>query len=189
VCIATGASHRRRSHPRKPSELSWLLVSSAAGSLRNRERRRLEQRDEIVSMQVVFGALIRSVRFVVARIAERLDVAMRTATRPVSPIGGLLRDLTRSPQELLAENMALRQQRIVAARAVKQPRFTARERGLLSGRSRSTWSELEAPALGAELVDIPSEPHAPDVGVRLPPALRPRSSSSTSARARSCTWA
>jgi putative transposase len=79
----------------------------------------------------VVGALLRSVQCAVGRIAERLDLAMRAATRPVSVIGGLLRDLTRPPQELLAENMALRQQLIVVARTVKKPRFVAHERGLL----------------------------------------------------------
>ncbi len=56
---------------------------------------------------------------------------MRTATRPVSVVGGLLRDVTRSREELIAENTLLRQQLIVAARTVKKPRFTAHERGLL----------------------------------------------------------
>jgi putative transposase len=105
-------------------------VPSAPGSLRNPAHTRLERRREIVNTQVVVEALIRSVRCVVGRIVQRLDVAMRTATRPVSPIGGLLRDLTRSPQELLAENIALRQQLIVVARTVKKPRFAAHERGL-----------------------------------------------------------
>jgi putative transposase len=84
-----------------------------------------------MKIPVVVGALLRSVQCAVGRIAERLDLAMRAATRPVSVIGGLLRDLTRPPQELLAENMALRQQLIVVARTVKKPRFVAHERGLL----------------------------------------------------------
>jgi hypothetical protein len=82
-------------------------------------------------MQVVIAALILRIRGVVGRIAERVDAALRTAMRPVSLVGGLLRDVTRSPEELLAENMALRQQLIVVARTVKRPKFASHERGLL----------------------------------------------------------
>ncbi|MBM4362511.1 MAG: DDE-type integrase/transposase/recombinase [Deltaproteobacteria bacterium] len=82
-------------------------------------------------MQVVIAALILRIRGVVGRIAERVDAALRTATRPVSLVGGLLRDVTRSPEELLAENRALRQQLIVVARTVKRPKFAGHERGLL----------------------------------------------------------
>jgi transposase InsO family protein len=82
-------------------------------------------------MKVVIAALIRWARGVVGRIAERVDAAVRSATRPVSLVGGLLRDLTRSPEELLAENTALRQQLIVVARTVKKPKFAPHERGLL----------------------------------------------------------
>jgi hypothetical protein len=39
--------------------------------------------------------------------------------------------VVRSREELIAENTLLRQQLIVAARAVKKPRFIAYERGLL----------------------------------------------------------
>jgi hypothetical protein len=40
-------------------------------------------------------------------------------------IGGLVRDMVRSREELLAENTLLRQQLIVAARTVRKPRFTS----------------------------------------------------------------
>jgi putative transposase len=60
-----------------------------------------------------------------------MEAAMRTAARPASVVGGLLRDVVRSREELIAENTLLRQQLIVAARTVKKPRFTAHERGLL----------------------------------------------------------
>lgn len=82
-------------------------------------------------MQVVVGTLTRWIRGVVGRLAERVDAALRTASRPVSLVGGLLRDLTRSPEEFLAENTALRQQLLVVARATKKPKFTPHERGLL----------------------------------------------------------
>ena len=39
-------------------------------------------------MKVVIAALFRRIRGVVGRIAERVDAALRTATRPVSLIGG-----------------------------------------------------------------------------------------------------
>ena len=79
----------------------------------------------------MIAALIRWVRGAAGRIAERVDAALRTATRPVSLVGGLLRDLTRSPEELLAENTLLRQQLIVVVRTAKQPKFAAHDRALL----------------------------------------------------------
>ena len=51
--------------------------------------------------------------------------------RPLPIITGLVGDALRSRQELVAENMMLRQQLIVASRRVKQPRFRPHERGLL----------------------------------------------------------
>jgi putative transposase len=44
---------------------------------------------------------------------------------------GFVADMTRSRAELIAENALLRQQLIVAARAVKRPAFRVHERGLL----------------------------------------------------------
>jgi transposase InsO family protein len=44
---------------------------------------------------------------------------------------GLLRDATRSREELVAENLLLRQQLIVAVRANKRPKFAVHERSLL----------------------------------------------------------
>ncbi|HEX7668594.1 MAG TPA: hypothetical protein VF395_03380, partial [Polyangiaceae bacterium] len=93
-----------------------LLIRSAAGSLGNPARTSLERPREIDEMKVVIAVLLRRIRGVVGRNAQRVDAALRTATRPVSLIGGLLRDVTRSPEELLAENTALRQQLIVVAR-------------------------------------------------------------------------
>jgi hypothetical protein len=66
-----------------------------------------------------------------ARMAGRITAAMRADTRPVSVIGGLLRDVTRTWEELIAENILLRQQLLVAARSVKQPKFAPHERGLV----------------------------------------------------------
>jgi hypothetical protein len=46
-------------------------------------------------------------------------------------VGGLIADLTRSRAELIAENVLLWQQLIVASRGVKRPGFRGYERGLL----------------------------------------------------------
>ena len=51
--------------------------------------------------------------------------------RPLPVVVGLLRDLTRSREQLIAENSLLRQQLIVASRKVKRPVFKPHERGLM----------------------------------------------------------
>ena len=56
---------------------------------------------------------------------------LREALRPTGVASGFIGDLTRTRQELLAENAMLRQQLIVASRAVKRPQLRAHERGLL----------------------------------------------------------
>ena len=53
------------------------------------------------------------------------------SSRPRPNITGLVGDDLRSRQELVAENMMLRQKLIVASRRLKQPRFHPHERGLL----------------------------------------------------------
>jgi hypothetical protein len=80
---------------------------------------------------LVLVALARWVDGVARRTADRVEATLRTAARPASLVGGLLRDVVRSREELIAENTLLRQQLIVAARTVKKPRFAACERGLL----------------------------------------------------------
>jgi len=50
---------------------------------------------------------------------------------PSGVAGGFIADLTRSRAELLTENALLRQQLIVASRAIKRPTFRVHERGLL----------------------------------------------------------
>lgn len=64
-------------------------------------------------------------------IAGALRQALTPAAGDSGPLRGLLIDLTRSKQALLAENALLRQQLIVAARRVKKPRFRRSERLLL----------------------------------------------------------
>ena len=59
--------------------------------------------------------------------------ANRTATealRPFPTVSWLIEDASRSREELVAENLLLRQQLIVASRKVKQPKFRPHERGL-----------------------------------------------------------
>jgi putative transposase len=60
--------------------------------------------------------------------------AVREALRPrsCSIVSGLAADLLRSHVELVAENVLLRQQLIVAARRVKRPVFQPHERGLIT---------------------------------------------------------
>jgi transposase InsO family protein len=57
--------------------------------------------------------------------------ALRNAFRPSGVGTGFVADLTRSRAELITENALLRQQLIVASRAVKRPSFRVHERGLL----------------------------------------------------------
>ena len=82
---------------------------------------------------LVLDTLVHRFRDAERRSAERVAAAVRSGTRPSpAPVtSGLLRDVTCSRRELIAENLLLRQQLIVAARQAKKPRFAAHERGLL----------------------------------------------------------
>jgi putative transposase len=64
-------------------------------------------------------------------VVEHAKTALREVSRPLPLVAGLAMDLTRSRQELLAENVLLRQQLIVASRKVKRPAFRPHERGLV----------------------------------------------------------
>jgi putative transposase len=55
----------------------------------------------------------------------------RTKPRPRSQAMGTIADLSRSKEELIAENMFLRQQLIVLERQVKRPKLTQRDRQIL----------------------------------------------------------
>jgi hypothetical protein len=79
----------------------------------------------------VFSAVVQRVRAVRTRGVGWMDTVVRAATRPAPWVVGLLRDLTRSRAALVAENVLLRQQLIVAARTTKHPKFAAHERWLL----------------------------------------------------------
>jgi putative transposase len=78
----------------------------------------------------VLSAVVQRVRAIATRVAGRL-AAGRAVTRPTPMLAGLLRDATRSREELVAENALLRQQLIVAARAAERPKFASHERGVL----------------------------------------------------------
>lgn len=58
------------------------------------------------------------------RVARRV----REVIQPKSLVGGFLADMTRSREELVAENMALRLQLTVASRKVKKPLFRPADR-------------------------------------------------------------
>jgi transposase InsO family protein len=57
---------------------------------------------------------------------------LHEAIRPLPAVVGLLRDLTRTREPLIAENALLRQRLIVASRKVKRPVFKPHERGLMA---------------------------------------------------------
>jgi transposase InsO family protein len=79
----------------------------------------------------VLSALVHRVRATATEVVARIGTAVRAGTRPTSMVVGLLLDAARSREELVAENALLRQQLIVAARAVERPKFAAHERGLV----------------------------------------------------------
>ena len=85
----------------------------------------------IIEKQMVLSEVTQCVRATATHLARRLSAAARAATRPAPIVAGLLVDATRSREELMAENALLRQQLIVAARAIGRPKFAAHERALL----------------------------------------------------------
>jgi hypothetical protein len=69
-----------------------------------------------------------------------LRKALAPAPRKPAGVGrGALADLTRSKQELLAENAFLRHQILVAARRSRKPRFRTSDRVIGHSRRRSFW--------------------------------------------------
>ena len=82
-------------------------------------------------MALVLSSLARSLRSVALRVASTVGAGLRRATQPFPLLGGLAVDLARSHSELVAENAMLRQQLIIASRAVKRPALRVHERGLL----------------------------------------------------------
>ncbi len=85
--------------------LSWLLVASDAGSLRNPRRTRLERPETIVENRVVLSGVMHRVREVATRIVGWIADVVQVGTRPAPVVVGLLRDVTRSRGELVAEKL------------------------------------------------------------------------------------
>jgi hypothetical protein len=72
-----------------------------------------------------FGSLVASMKVRAKSIA-------REAAGILPVLSGLATDIVRSRDELIAENVLLRQQLVVASRKVKRPAFLPHERGLLA---------------------------------------------------------
>src|SRR5512141_3100768 len=86
-------------------------------------------------MLKVMARLSRLVRSAVSFVEARLFNALRP-TR-VAPALGIVRELTRSRAELIAENALLRHQLVILQRQVKRPQLTTADRlGLLFWASR-----------------------------------------------------
>ncbi len=128
--LAVAEPNTTRIAPRS-RDLSWLLASSSARSLRIRCGTSLDDRVRIRLNRTVIRFLGSGLAAAVARLAARAMSAIHDACRPSGVAGGLIADLTRSRAELIAENVLLRQQLIVASRGVKRPGFRGHERGLL----------------------------------------------------------
>ena len=79
----------------------------------------------------MLSAIVRLVGAIIVRVIERVADSVRDVTRPAPLVVGLLRDLPRSREQLIAENALLRQQLIVAARSTKRPRLATRDRVFL----------------------------------------------------------
>ena len=87
---------------------------------------------EVVQIAFVFFFVLKArVRSAVGKVVTWAKKKLTESFRPLPIITGLVGDAFRSRQELVAENMMLRQQLIVASRKVSQPRFRPHERGLL----------------------------------------------------------
>ena len=71
------------------------------------------------------------IRTGLTRLTVKTKRLLHEVIRPLPVVVGLLRDLTRSRIQLIAENTLLRQQLIVASRTVKLPVFKPHERGLM----------------------------------------------------------
>jgi putative transposase len=79
----------------------------------------------------VFAVLRAQIRAAVGKVLRSVRTAVREALRPTPLVTGFVHDICRTHDELIAENAALRQQLVVASRAVKRPSFFPWERALL----------------------------------------------------------
>ena len=71
------------------------------------------------------------IRIGLTRLVVKTKRLLHELIRPLPVVVGLMRDLTRSRDQLIAENALLRQQLIVASRKVKRPVFKPHEPGLM----------------------------------------------------------
>jgi hypothetical protein len=78
----------------------------------------------------VLSTLALRIRTGLTRLVVKTKRLLHEAIRPLPAVAGLLRDLARSREQLIAENVLLRQQLIVASRTVKRPIFEPWERSL-----------------------------------------------------------
>ncbi len=79
----------------------------------------------------MFDVLLARIRARAAAVVTRAKATLLAAWRPRGVVTGFIADMTRSHAEVVAENALLRQQLIVAARAVKRPDFRRLDRGWL----------------------------------------------------------
>ena len=79
----------------------------------------------------MFAVLRAQIRSAVGKAVRSARTAVREALRPAPLVTGFVHDIFRTHDELIAENAALRQQLVVASRAVKRPSFFPWERGLM----------------------------------------------------------
>ena len=80
---------------------------------------------------VVLSSFGLRIRAQVTRVVAKARSLLYESVRPLSLVAGFFKDLTRSREQLIAENTLLRQQLIVASRKVKRPVFKPHERGLM----------------------------------------------------------
>ena len=79
----------------------------------------------------MFAVLRAQIRAAVGKVLRSVRTAVREALRPTPLVTGFVHDICRTHDELIAENAVLRQQLVVASRAVKRPSFFPWERGLM----------------------------------------------------------
>ena len=76
-------------------------------------------------------AFVRRVRGAAIHVVRRVRSFVSTASQPAPVLVGLLGDIARSREELVAENALLRHQLVVVARTIKRPKLAAHDRGLM----------------------------------------------------------
>ena len=79
----------------------------------------------------MFAVLRAQIRTAVGKVLRSVRTAAHEALRPTPLVTGFFGDIFRTHDELIVENAALRQQLIVAHRAVQRPSFFPWERGLM----------------------------------------------------------